>query len=78
MNKLYNKEILNSYSININGDYYRCYILDDENYYNIHIISDKFKKDEVNTLHLQEPKDCISINELDDKFMLQELLQFYL
>lgn len=78
MNKLYDKQVLKEYTININGDYFTCIILDDTDCYNIHILNDFYAQDELNTLQLQEPKVCININELDNIYMQSRILEFYL
>lgn len=78
MSELYNKQVLKEYTININGDYFTCVILDDTDYYNIHILNDFYKQDELNTLQLQEQKACVNINELDNIYMQSRILEFYL
>lgn len=57
MNKLYGKNIINQTTINLNGEYCDVYCLEDEEYFNIHIINCKYEDSELNTLRLQEPKE---------------------
>jgi hypothetical protein len=76
--KKYNKPILKELSLTIFNDYYKLYVLDDTDYYNIHIICNYFKDEELNTLYLQEPKQDININDIDELYMTKTLLEFAL
>lgn len=75
---LYNKKILKQYEMNINSMFMELYILDDKDYYNIHILDNVYAKGEFNTLKLQEPKECVKIDELDDIFCQSQLIEHYL
>lgn len=75
---LYNKKILKEYEMNINSMFMELYILDDENYYSIHILDDYYKQDELNTLKLQQSKNCVTLDELDDIFCQSQLIEHYL
>ena len=66
MEKLFNKEILRHYNFTFQGRFFTVYVLDGGEYYDIHILNDKFQENEINTLYLQEPKDCVSLESLDD------------
>lgn len=57
----YNKPILKTMSLFLFNYYYILYILDDNEYFNIHIVTDKYQDTELNTLYLQEPKEDISL-----------------
>lgn len=52
----YGKKILAYKEVILNGEYCDVYCLDGGEYYDIHIIHDSFMDEEMNTLHLQEPK----------------------
>jgi len=67
----YNKKILASKDVFYNNKYVEVLVLDDKNYYNIHIIDDSFKDEELNTLKLQEPKDCITLEEISNPVKLE-------
>ena len=67
----YNKKILASKDVFYNNKYIEVLILDDGDYYNIHIIDDSFKDEELNTLKLQEPKDCITLEEITNPVKLE-------
>ena len=68
---LYNKPILARDCFYYDSRYVEVCILDDEDYYNIHVFDDKYKQDEMNTLKLQEPKDCISLEEVTNPIKLE-------
>ena len=55
----YNKKVIASYQKYLDGENFEIFILDGGKYYNVHVISEKYKKDEMNTLKLQEPKEYI-------------------
>ena len=78
MSELYGKEILKHYSFTFQGRLYTVYVLNDDKYYNIHIISKRYKEDELNTLCLQEPKDSVSIDSFTDIKMACLGLEFAL
>lgn len=80
MSKLYGKEVINKVTIDLNGEYIEVFALDDGEWINYHVLSGKFKRDELNTLELQEPKECgktddIFLNCLGIQFLLWN--QFY-
>ena len=77
--KKYGKDVLAWTSYDINGDTYECYVLDDGDYYNIHVISPDYRDDETNTLRLQEPKDVVDLEILKSKaYMLSRIFEFAL
>jgi uncharacterized protein (DUF39 family) len=57
--KKFKKEIIASYGKYLDGEQFEVLVLDDGEYYNIHVISEKYNQDELNTLKLQETKACI-------------------
>ena len=68
--KKYDKEILGETSVMLDAETVEVYCLDGGDYYDIHTVSDNFKDDELNTLHLQEPKEAISLKAVTDKAYL--------
>lgn len=74
----YGKKILKQDTESILGEYYTLYILDNGNYYDIHIVTDKYKDEELNTLALQEPKQDISFNKFDRLYIIKLILEFAL
>ena len=68
--KKYNKEILAETSVMLDAETVEVYCLDGGDYYDIHTVSDNFKDEELNTLHLQEPKEAISLEAVTDKVYL--------
>ena len=78
MEMKYNKRILKQYTENVFGGYYTLYVLDDKNYYNIHIVTDKFRDEELNTLQLQEPKQYVSFNKFNELYITKLILEFAL
>lgn len=78
MEMKYNKRILKQHTEKIFGEYYTLYVLDDGDYYNIHIVTNKYKDEELNTLRLQEPKQNVSFNEFDELYIAKSILEFAL
>ena len=68
--KKYNKEILAETSVTLDAETVEVYCLDGGDYYDIHTVSDNFKDEELNTLHLQEPKEVVSLEVVTDKVYL--------
>ena len=78
MEMKYNKRILKQHTENVFGEYYTLYVLDDKNNYNIHIVTAKYRDEELNTLQLQEPKQNVSFNEFDELYITKLILGFAL
>lgn len=74
----YGKKVLKSEVINIFNQDYIIYVLDDKNHFNIHIINDKYKDEEDNTLLNQEPKEYITLEDLDKIYLYEEVVRFAL
>lgn len=74
----YYKKILKELTVEIDSQTYSCIILSNKDYYNIHVIDDHRTDNERNTLHLQEPKDHITLYEMDEDYMLARILEVYL
>ena len=78
MEMKYNKRILKQYTENIFGEYYTLYVLDDGDYYNIHIVTDRYKDEELNTLQFQDPKQDVSFDKFDELYITKLILEFAL
>lgn len=77
--KKYGKKILAQRSIEVDGDEYTCFILDDGDYYNVHIVDEHYQDSEMNTLKLQEPKDVAKLDVVTSKaFMLSQIMEHVL
>ena len=74
----YGKQVLKYEDINIFNQYYAIYILDDKDSFNIHIVNDKYKDEELNTLWLQEPKECVTLENFDEVYLCAEVIKFAL
>ena len=75
----YGKQILSQRRLEVNGDCYECYVLDDGNYYNIHIVDEHYRDEESNTLKLQEPQESITLEQVTSKaFMLSQIMEHVL
>jgi len=59
----FNKKIVKRFTTVVCNESIKIFVLDNGDYYDIHRITDKYAKDELNTLHFQEPK----INVLNPK-----------
>lgn len=67
----YNKKILANKIVYYNNRYVEVLVLDDKDYYNIHIIDDVYKDDELNTLRLQEPKEDVTLEYVTNPIRLE-------
>jgi hypothetical protein len=72
MKTKFNKLVIANYSKYLDGEQFEVIVVLDkyswdgkgysdepEGYYNVHVISERFKSDELNTLKLQEPVSCV-------------------
>lgn len=80
MTKIYNKEVIAKLDVNLFNRDYKIIVLDNEkeDTYDIHIITDRYAKDELNTLFLQEPKDAVSVDEFDRLYLTMIVTEFAL
>jgi len=78
--KKYGKKIITQYEKYFYNELYKIVVLKNKDYYNVHIINDKFRDDEANTLHLQEPAEAIPNHEkyFDKKYLIARLMEFYI
>lgn len=72
----YGNKILAQRSISFNGIEYTCFVLDDGNYYNVHVLTEDMMDEEGNTLTSQEPKDIANLDIITSKpFMLSKIME---
>lgn len=74
----YNKKVITSYSKFIDGERFSVYVLDDNEYYNIHVISESYKQDEMNTLKLQEPKESVNLEYFTNARLITYLMEHFI
>lgn len=74
-NMLYGKEILNSVIVNLNGNYAEVYALKGDKYVSYHVLNDKYKDDELNTLRME---DEIDKADTSDEFLTCQGIEFLL
>lgn len=67
----YNKKILANKIVYYNNRYVEVLVLDDNDYYNIHVLDDSYQDDEMNTLKLQEPKEYVTLEEVTNPIRLE-------
>lgn len=67
----YNKKILANKEVYYNNRYVEVLVLDDKDYYNIHIIDDVYQDNELNTLRLQEPKEDVTLEYVTNPIRLE-------
>ena len=72
----YNKKVIAHYERFLDNENFEVFVLDDKDYFNIHVISERFKDEEMNTLKLQEPKE--SIKSYSDYFTKEKLISYLL
>lgn len=61
MKTKFGHKVIAHYEKALDGEEFVAVVTDNGDYYNIHVISERYKADEMNTLKLQEPKDCVGI-----------------
>ena len=74
----YNKKVLKMEEINLFNQDYIIYVLDAEGYFDIHIVNNEYKDEEANTLWVEEPKECITLEDLDEVYLYEEVVRFAL
>ena len=87
MKTKYNKKVIAYYERTIDNEDFEVIVVDenelhpdDEKYYNVHVISERFQTDELNTLKLQEPHSCIEDAKqyFDKKYMISTLMEHFI
>lgn len=81
--KKYNKKVISHYQKFLDNENFEVFVLDDKDYFNIHVISEHFKDEEMNTLKLQESKEDIkrnikNIKSYSDYFTKEKLISYLL
>ena len=72
----YDKPIIAEYHKYIDNENFSVYVLDDNDYFNIHIINERFANDEMNTLELQECKESVTVEYFTDARLITYLLDY--
>ena len=80
MTKLFNKEVINELEVNLFNRDYRVIVLDnpEQDTYDIHIITNHYSKDDLDTLFLQVPKDEIFADSLNELYLTMIATEFAL
>ncbi len=78
--RLYNKEVINELEVNLFNRDYEIIVLDnpEQDTYDIHIITERFDKSELNTLILQESRDGVFVDALDELYLTMKATEFAL
>lgn len=76
----YKKRVIAYFNRYLDNEYFKVYVLDAGDYYNVHIISEKFRDEELNTLQLQQPKDSIQNEKeyFNEAYMITQLMDFFI
>jgi hypothetical protein len=72
----YGKKILKQLTLNVFGSYFTFILLEEGNYYNVHILSEFYRDEELNTLRYQEEKSCVSLDDFDELRMTKDIIEF--
>lgn len=93
MGNKFNKPIIAQYENYLDGEQFECIIVLDkkawdgngyksepEGFYNVHVISERFASNEINTLKLQEPVSCIPDPQehFDIKYMIGAIMEHFI
>lgn len=80
MSKIYNKEVISELEVDLFNRDYRIIVLDnpEQNTYDIHIITGRYAKDELNTLFLQEPKGAVFADRFNKLYLTMTVTEFAL
>lgn len=85
--KMYDKKVVAQYQKYLDNEEFRVIVTidnkqssDGETYYNIHVISEKYRNDELNTLRLQEPKSEIENEQeyFNNAYLISQLMEFFI
>ncbi len=83
----FKKKVIAHYEKYIDGEQFEVFVVDEakqcsdgDKYYNVHIISEKYQSDELNTLTLQEPHSCIENPKeyFDRRYMIGALMEHFI
>ena len=72
----YGKKILKQLTLNVFGSYFTFILLEEGDYYNIHILSEFYRDEELNTLRYQEEKSYVSLDDFDELKMTKDIIEF--
>ena len=76
--KKFNKKVIAYFEKFIDNENFEVFVLKDKEYFNIHIISEKFQKDEMNTLKLQEPIESVNAEYFTDAKLISYLMEHFI
>ena len=75
MDMKYGKKILATHQTYYDNNLIEVIICDSDDkfsdYYDIHVIHPSYKDNDLNTLELQEPKDCITLEEISNPIKME-------
>ena len=74
----YGKKVLKSETTNIFNQEYTIYILEEGDYFNVHIVATKYKDEELNTLWTQVSKKNVTLEKFDKVYLYEEMVEFAL
>lgn len=74
----YNRKVLESENINIFNQECTIYILDDGDYFDIHIENDKYKNEMSETIWDVLPKKHVTLEDLNKVYLYEEVVKFAL
>lgn len=83
----YGKKVIASYEKIIDGEYFKVIIVDEnklgkdgDKYYNVHILCEKFRQDEMYTLKFREPHSLVENPKeyFDKKYMIGVLMEHFI
>lgn len=75
----FGKKIVASLEKYLDNEQFEVIVVEDDDNYNIHVMSEKYNDDELNTMKLQEPKDCIdSIAYFNNAMLISYLMDHFI
>lgn len=78
MKRKFNKKVIAQFEKRLDGENFEVFVLDDGEYYNVHVISERFKSDELNTLKLQEPKEYVTLEYFSQAQLIAYLMEHFI
>jgi len=74
----YKKEVVATFDRELDGEQFSVLVLDDKDYYNIHVISERYKADEMNTLSQQISKESMSKDSFTTAKLIGYLMEHFI
>lgn len=80
MKTKYGHKVVAHYEKELDGEYFEVIVTRPKNYeyYNIHVISERYRDDEINTLKLQEHKDYVNDNTFTAAKLASYLMEHFI